>query len=199
METAMQDDQRPGLAHGLTIAHITNLHDDERCRFAHALALAQRSRGKLLSVHANDDPAALARMPRAAQLLADWKMRPEGAREGDERTLGMSHERILDNTCDEPVDKLLRLLQERKPALLIGATAGRAGLARAMMGSAAEALALQVPAPALLLPQGCRPFVSEDNGHVPLTRIVVAAGDREATEQGALHAAWLAELQVRAK
>jgi nucleotide-binding universal stress UspA family protein len=179
---------------GLTIAHTTNLEDAERCTFSHALALALRTGSRLVSVHANDDVTTLARMPKAVATLTQWKALPADAAAGDERRLGMQHECIVDNCCDDPVDTLVRAVRNLKPQLVVGATSGREGLARTMIGSVSEAVALQAGVPMLLMPSDCKPFVAEETGLIALGRILVAAGDAAATEAGARHALWLAEL-----
>ncbi len=190
----MQHQTQAMRVRGLTIAHTTDLRDEERSAFAHAVALALRSESKLLSLHVNDDEAAQSRIPQAVELLTRWRLLPSGSLSGDERKLQMQHERVVENCCDDPVDTLVRAIKKVEPQLLIGATSSREGLVRAMLGSVAESVALHVRAPALLLPHGCRPFVSEETGDITLQRILVAAGDAEATEVGMIHAVWLADL-----
>ncbi|MBC7172429.1 MAG: universal stress protein [Polyangiaceae bacterium] len=65
---------------------------------------------------------------------------------------------------------------------------------RLFFGSVAEALALHVDAPALLVPAGGRSFVDGATGALTLRRILVAVGDAEAGEAGAERAAWVADL-----
>lgn len=178
----------------LTIAHATDLRETETLAFAHGVALARASRSKLFSVHANDDPALFERIPRAVDLLTRWKALPEGAVPGDEATIGMHHERLLDNCCDDPVDTLVRAIRMREPSLFVGCTSAREGLARAMIGSVSEAVALHVRAPSLLFPMSSRGFVDLETGAVTLRRILVAAGDLESTTVGVRHAVWLADL-----
>jgi len=194
MENVMQDQTQAMRARGLTIAHATDLRDEERSAFVHAVALSLRSESKLLSLHVNDDAAALSRIPHAVELLTRWGLLPSGSLAGDESKLQMQHERVVDNCCDDPVDTLVRALKKEQPQLLIGATSSREGLLRAALGSVAESVALHVRAPTLLFPYGCRPFVSEETGGITLRRILVAAGDAEATEAGIMHAVWLADL-----
>ena len=179
---------------GLTLAHATALAPEEQPAFAHAVALAKASRSKLISLHANDDPAALSRMPTAAALLASWGELPADAKEGDEASLGMAHARRIDSCCDDAVDTLLSMVREASPQLVIGTTHGREGLARAMLGSISEAIALQTGVPSLLFPVGGRSFVDETSGRIKLQRMLVAAGDSAAANLGALYAAWLGRL-----
>lgn len=190
----MQERTQAMRARGLTIAHTTDLRDEERSAFVHAVALSLRSESKLLSLHVNDDEAALSRIPQAVELLTRWGLLPSGSLAGDESKLQMQHERVVENCCDDPVDTLVRALKKVQPQLLIGATSSREGLLRAALGSVAESVALHVRTPTLLLPYGCRPFVSEETGGITLRRILVAAGDAEATEAGMMHAVWLADL-----
>src|SRR5690606_20411349 len=92
------------------------------------------------------------------------------------------------------VDSLLATLNELAPDLLVAATSGREGLARVFFGSVAEALARQVQAPSLLLPVRAHTFISEHHGEPHLRRVLVAAGDPEATLAGLSHAYWLADV-----
>lgn len=177
-----------------TIAHATDLRETENLAFVHGVALARTSRSTLFSVHANDDPALFDRIPRAVDLLARWNALPAGSSEGDESKVGMKHERLLDNCCDDPVDTLLRAIRMREPQLFVGCTSGREGIARAMLGSVAEAIALQLRVPSLLFPMAGRGFVDADTGAMKLRKILVTAGDDAATTVGANHAVWLADL-----
>lgn len=178
----------------LTIAHATDLRETENLAFVHGVALARSSRSKLFSVHANDDAAAFDRIPRAVDLLARWKALPDGSAEGAESQVGMKHERLLDNCCDDPVDTLLRAIRKQEPQLFVGCTSGREGIARAMLGSVAEAIALALHAPSLLFPVAGRSFVDAETGALRLRKILVAAGDAASTAVGANHAVWLADL-----
>ena len=179
---------------GLTIVHLAGLDDSDQPAFAHAVALARASGSSLVSIHANDDPGALARMPRAATLLSRWGMLPADAENGAEGKLGMNHSCVVDNCCDDVVDTLLHAVARAKPDLLIATTGARDTLRRVLAGSVAEAVALQTSAPTLLLPVGCRSFVNAEIGVLGLRRVLVGAGDEQATRVGMERALWLANM-----
>lgn len=180
---------------GLIVAHPASLLPEDKTAFLHAVALARTSQSKLLSIHADGGgpDGERGRIPLAADALAGWGALPAGAREGDEAKLGMSHERIAHECCEDPVDTLLDALKNAEPDLLVATTSARKGVARLLFGSVAEALALHVKAPALLFPVESRGFLA-DGGAPVLQRILVAAGDHEASALGAARAAWLAEV-----
>jgi nucleotide-binding universal stress UspA family protein len=179
---------------GLTIAHLTDLGPADARAFDHAVALALASQSALASVHANDEPGALERMPAAHRELARWGKLPACAAPGDEETLGMRHTRLLENCCDDVVDSLLTAVARLKPDLLIASTHVRDGAGRILAESVAEPLARQVAAPTLLLPAGARCFVSAERGTLSLSRILVAAGDERAAELGLSRALWFADV-----
>jgi nucleotide-binding universal stress UspA family protein len=180
----MQNTNDPPTSH-VTIAHLTDLRDDEFPAFAHAVALARSSNSKLVSIHAGTDPSASARIPNASDLLARWGVPPSAS---------VQHERLVDDCCDDAVDTLVRALRRAAPELVVAATRARAGVSRAMFDSVAEAVVLHLAVPTLLLPVGGHGFVSESSGTVNLNRVLVAAGDSEAAQAGAARAAWLADL-----
>lgn len=181
-------------ARGLTIAHLVGLDDADAPAFAHAVALAHASASSLVSIHANDDPSALARMPRATTLLTRWGLLPADAQRGAAGSPGMQHRCVLDNCCDDVVDTLLNAVAQAKPDLLIATTGASDAVRRVLAGSVAEAVARGVSAPTLLLPGGCRPFVDAQSGALALKRVIVAAGDERAAYVGADHALWLADM-----
>jgi nucleotide-binding universal stress UspA family protein len=181
-------------ARGLTIAQVTDLGSADAVAFEHAVALARTSESTLVSIHANDDPSVLGRMPHACELLARWGHLSRGARPGDERDLRMQHGSLVENCCDDTVDTLLSVLARTKPDLLVTATNARDTARRVLAGSIAEALAREVTAPTLLVPAGSRPFISAEHGTLSLSRILVAAGDERAARIGLSRALWFADV-----
>jgi nucleotide-binding universal stress UspA family protein len=178
----------------LTIAHVTDLDPSDAPAFDHALAFALASQSALVSIHANDDPSVVERLPAAHRVLARWGKLSAAAGPGDEAALGMRHSRLVENCCDDVVDTLLTVLARIQPDLLVAATSARDTARRVLAGSVAEPLARQVAAPTLLLPAGTQGFVSADHGTLSLSRILVAAGDAAATEVGLTRALWLADV-----
>ena len=184
----------PMRARGLAIAFPSSLAHCEEGAFAHAVALSLRSKSSLLILHANDSPDSLRRMPKAVDLLTRWGALPDGAKEGDETSLGMHAERRCETCCDDPVDTLLGALRKTPPDLLVCPTRARSGVQRFLLGSVAEALALHVEVPTLLIPIDSDPFVSPETGSVHLKSVLVPFYESAGGELGAQASAWILDL-----
>jgi hypothetical protein len=155
----------------LTIAHATSLAEEDRLPFEHGVAMARRSRARLVSVTANPASVEPQAIPSAGEVLARWGL---GADE-------VGHERIMHDCCDDPIDTLLDALGNLAPDLLIAGTHQRSGLARILSASRAEALAANVTCPTLVFPVGAEGFLA-GAGELALQTIVVPCGDRAAAQ-----------------
>jgi nucleotide-binding universal stress UspA family protein len=161
------------------IAHAAALTDEDVVPFEHGVALARASGGKLFSIHARQgDEGAAELLLDATAVLKGW---------GDSATT-VDAEGVTHECCDDPVDTLLDALTKLQPDLVIAATHQREGIARALVGSRAEAIAHNVSVPTLLLPVGAKGFVSRDDGKIDLQRILVPLGD-DAEAKAAVEAA----------
>jgi nucleotide-binding universal stress UspA family protein len=160
------------------IAHAAALTDEDVVPFEHGVALARASGGKLFSIHAKQGDEGAAKLLDATAVLEGW---------GDSATT-IDSEGVTHDCCDDPVDTLLDALSKLQPDLVIAATHQREGIARALVGSRAEAIAHNVSVPTLLLPVGAKGFVSRDDGAIDLRRILVPLGD-DAEAKAAVEAA----------
>ncbi len=149
------------------IAHAAALTDEDVVPFAHGVALARASGGKLFSIHARQRGEGSATLPDASVVLASWG---DAASEVDVQA-------AAHDCCDDPVDTFLDALAKVRPDLVITATHQREGIARALFGSRAEAIAHNVAVPTLFLPVGVDGFVSRVDGRIDLSRILVPLGD----------------------
>lgn len=129
--------------------------------FAHARLLSQRYEARLTIYHALEVPTAeyarwgadhdaefRARLGEAARRELTQRFSPAG-----------EHEVVVDTTVSAPsllVDAaLLALIRERRPDLVVMATHGRTGLARAFIGSVAEQVVHHAGCPVLCVrPEG---------------------------------------------
>lgn len=167
----------------VTIAHASVPTAEDRAPFEHGLSLAARAGARLLSVHANDDPAVEAEMLDAADVLRRWGRDPAS----------VEHVKTVHNCCDDPVDTLLDALRSAEPDLVVAATHQRTGVIRVLFESRAEAIAENVAVPTLLVPLEGRGFVDE-RGEPDLRRLVVPIGDADAARVAIERAAWLVDL-----
>lgn len=165
------------------IAHASVPTAEQLSCFEHAVALAERAQGKLLSLHANDDPAVVAQMPDAADTLRRWGH--QGA--------AVDHEKMVHNCCEDPVDTLLDALRQAEPDLVVAGTHQRKGMVRVFIESRAEVIAENVKVPTLLLPLEGRRFVSV-RGEVDLRRLLVPVGDAVAAAIAIERACWFVDL-----
>lgn len=164
----------------VTIAHATALTDEDMLPFRHGLALAAAGSGRLVSVHAGQSDEALAKMPDAASLLERWGV-------------NATHEPLIHECCDDPVDTLLDGLKGLAPDLVVAATHQREGVVRLLIDSRAEAIAENIDAPTLLLPIGTRGFV-DALGVIDLQRILVPISDAKAGQTAIAEAMAFAKL-----
>lgn len=153
------------------IAHATDASGDDTAAFHHAAALAAGSGAYLLTIHGNAASADVTRLPDAAPLAARWG-RP------------IQQQRICHECCDDVADTVVDAIQRAAPQLVVTGTHGRHGLAALLAGSVAEAVARNVAAPVLIVPNRVRGFVDPASGAIDLKRVLVAAGDGDDARRG---------------
>jgi nucleotide-binding universal stress UspA family protein len=166
------------------IAHTTDLGGDDGPAFLHACALAAASRARLITIHGNAGAAEVARLPDAAPLAARWG-RP------------IAHERICHECCDDVADTVVDAIRRVDPTLVVAGTHARHGLAALLAGSVAEAVARNVAAPTLIVPNRARGFVDPATGAIDLTRVLVPSGEGADAARGLAAARAFAELAGR--
>ncbi len=190
----MAETPRAPATRGLTIVHTASLAVDDLPAFRHAVAIAQRSQSRLVSVHAGAGESARERIPRAANVLAGFGLVAEDADDHAVASVGVRHERVVIRADQDPVAELTAFLGKTSPDLLVATTEARKGLARLMAGSVAEVLARSIRSPALLFPKGCRGFVADATGKATIARVVVPAGDAAAAIAAANRLLWLLDV-----
>jgi nucleotide-binding universal stress UspA family protein len=148
----------------LPIAHTTDLTGDDSAAFLHACALAAATGTRLVTIHGNAAQAEVGRLPDAAPVAARWG-RP------------IAHQRICHECCDDVADTVVDAVRKLEPQLVVAGTHARHGLAALFTGSVAEAVARNVDAPTLIVPNQGRGFVDTSSGAIDLRRVVVPAGN----------------------
>lgn len=145
------------------IVHATDLSGDDDAAFLHACALAAASGARLITIHANPAGASAEQLPDAAPLSARWG-RP------------IDQQRICHECCDDVADTLVDAIQRAAPTLVVAGTHAEHGLAALLRGSVAEAVARNIRAPSLIVPNGTRGFVDASTGTIDLRRVLVPVG-----------------------
>jgi len=146
------------------IVHTTDLSGDDTAAFVHAAALAAANPARLVTLHGNAGPDQVARLPDAAELGRRWHR-------------AIEHDRICHECCDDVTDTLLDALRGLEPDLVVTGSHARHGLAALLHGSVSEALARNLDAPTLIVPNHGRGFADEATGAIDLRTVVVPAAD----------------------
>ncbi len=164
----------------MLIGHATDGSGDDRAAFIHAAALAAASGARLVSVYDGAGDAGLA----AAELAARW------ARHVD-------HELRRIEDADDVADAVSEALRALGPILVVVGTHGRHGLSAFVQPSVSEAIARNVDAPVLFVPNGCRGFVDAQTGRLAIRRILIPAHtEQDATAGLAAARALIATLPI---
>jgi len=153
----------------MLIAHATDLSGDDEAAFIHAAAIASASKSPVISLHAGT---------------------PTDAPRPDANELARRWHRTVDHTfrcvqcCDEVADNVIDALATLRPSLVVLGTHGRRGLSAFLHGSVSEAIARNVRAPVLIVPNDCPGFVESETGRLVLERILIPAGTAAEAEVG---------------
>jgi nucleotide-binding universal stress UspA family protein len=161
-----------------TIAYTTGLDPAERPVLATAAALAVATRAKLVTVHATTGGPPSSELPHPEEVARGWG-----------KTIACDS--LVHTCCEDVTDTLLDALRRVAPDLVVAGTHQRGSLAQLLSGSVAEAVARNMSVPTLVVPLDGRGLANEVDGALDLRRIVVPAGDAEATRIALLAAAWL--------
>jgi len=161
-----------------TIAFTTALDPAERPALATAAALAVACGAKLVTVHATSGSAPRAELPHPEDLARGWGHT-------------IVSDAFVHTCCDDVTDTLLDALRRVAPDLVVAGTHQRGSVSQLLSGSVAESVARNVTVPTLVVPLEGRGLADVSSGALDLRRIVVAAGDDEATRTGLRAADWL--------
>jgi nucleotide-binding universal stress UspA family protein len=169
-----------------TVAHTTDLSGQDGLAFLHACALAAAGGAPLVSLHGNAPPEVAERLPDGAEVLARWN-RARRETLGSRTPLPpieLMHERRCHQCCDDVTDTLLDALTRMAPALVVTGTHARHGLSALLHDSVSEALARNLDAPVLVVPNHGRGFVDQRFGTIDLRRILIPAADATTAAAG---------------
>lgn len=175
-----------------SILHPTDFSAASDLAFAHALKLALLTRAHFDVVHTelpDREGIDWAAFPGVRNTLERWGLLPAGSRPGAvAEQLGM-RVRKVDVVGRDPVEGVVRFINEHPCDLLVLATHGRGGWQRWRKGSIAEPIARRAHTPTLFLPHGARGFVDPERGEVSLRRILIAV-DHDPRPEAAITEAW---------
>jgi len=156
-----------------SIVHPTDFSHLSAAAFAHALRVAVAAKSKLQALHVAEPGAADAGFPHVKRLLVQWGLLGEDASPTDVFTrLGLIWQNVTLDSQD-PVEGILRFLDQNACDLVVLATHGRDGLDRWLQGSVAGAVFRQSAVATLFVPRGARGLVDPVSGQIRLRRMLV--------------------------
>ena len=176
-----------------SIFHPTDFSAASHNAFAHALAIAliRRTRFDILNVRAS--PAeSWTSFPSVRETLERWGLLAPGSDRSavyDELAVRVRKVQL----AGDPVAQTLDYVDVHRPDLIVVATEGRRGLARWIEPSVAQALARRSETMTLFVGAKRRSFVSLEDGHLSLRRILVPIDQTPLAQPAVLAAAGAAE------
>lgn len=175
-----------------SILHPTDFSAASELAFAHALKLALLTRAHFDVVHTerpDREGIDWSAFPGVRRTLERWGLLAAGsAPAAVAEQLGMRIRKV-DVVGRDPVEGVVRFINEHPCDLLVLATHGRAGWQRWRKGSIAEPIARRAKTPTLFLPHGARGFVDPQTGEAALRRILIAV-DHDPRPEPAVSEAW---------
>jgi len=171
-----------------SVFHPTDFSEASQAAFAHALAIAliRRTRLDILNVGQGGQDG-WSSFPSVRETLERWGLLAPGSDRSavyDELALRVRKVQLE----GEPVAQTLDYVAAHEPDLLVFATEGRCGLASWISRSIAQTIARRARTMTLFVAAKGRPFVSLEDGHLSLRRILVPV-DRTPQASGAVAAA----------
>ena len=182
-----------GISFVESIFHPTDLSATSRPAFAHTLAISliQKARFEILHV-GSESPERWERFPGVRDTLERWGLLEPGSERAavfDELAIRVAKVQL----AGDPVRATLDYVRENEPDLLVLGTRGREGLARWLDHSIAQQIARRSRTMTLFVPDHGRAFVSPDDGHLSLRRILVPVDRTPDATEALIRSARVAE------
>lgn len=173
----MNDTITPGFTLIKSVLHPTDFSEASLVAFNHALRVAMLSQSKFTLLHvANDRPSQWSDFPGIRETLERWGALPKGSPRSAVGELGIEARKVVASQ-EEPVDAVMRYLQEHPVDLIVLATSQRDGHVRWLGKSVAEPVARKAGEMTLLIPGDVEGFVSSRDGSVNLSTILVPVAE----------------------
>lgn len=156
-----------------TVVHPTDFSAASRTAFAHALAIATIRKTRLDILHVRGgDGENWSRFPGVRETLERWGLLDPGSdRSAVFEQLAVRVKKV--QLRGDPASETLAYIRKVAPDLLVLATEGRRGLARLIEPSVAQIVARRSHTMTLFIADKGRGFVSLEDGHLSLRRILV--------------------------
>lgn len=165
------------------ILHPSDFSAAAHVAFVHALALVAYRRANLTVLHvvAGDEAVdTWIDSPQVRTTLERWGLLEENSPRSavfDKLAVRIAK---INVRSDDPVQAILRHLDDSPADLIVLATEGRTGLPRWMKRSVAEGVARRSKTMTMFVPQAGRGFVSPEKGEIAIRRVLVPVDHRPA-------------------
>lgn len=171
-----------------SVFHPTDFSEGSLTAFNHALKIALISRSQLTLLHIDaKHEANWTDFPSVRDTLERWGIIPMGSPKSAVPQLGIDVRKAITQHSN-PVKAVLHYLDEHMTDLIVIATHQHEGRAHWLKHAVAEPVARQAMQMTLFLPNGCRGFVSPEDGTAHIKNIIIPIASTPKA-QPALHAA----------
>ena len=173
----MSDTIGPGFSLIKSVLHPTDFSEASLVAFNHALRVAMLVQSKLTLLNVSGGrPSTWADFPGIRETLERWGTLPKGSPRSAVGDIGIDARKVVASE-NEPVDAVMRYLNEHPADLIVLATSQRDGKVRWLGKSVAEPVARKAGEMTLLIPGDVEGFVSGRDGSVNLTKILVPVAE----------------------
>jgi len=156
-----------------SIFHPSDFSDASEVAFAHALKIALAASAQLSVLHATDGSnAEWEDFPGVREILARWKLIPEGSPKSAVGKLGIDVRKVLVSSKN-PVTACLGYLEKHPADLIVLAVHQGEGRMRWLEKSIGKPVARRAGEMTLFIPHGVDGFVSRADGSVTLRNILI--------------------------
>ena len=156
-----------------SVLHPTDFSEGSRVAFHHALKAALLTRSRLTLMHvAPDMSSQWDEFPAIRETLEHWGLLPKGSPRSAVAELGIEARKVVTQESN-PVEAVLRYLEQHPAELIVLATHQREGRMRWLGKSVAEPVARRAAQMTLFIPGDSQGFVSADDGSITLSRVLI--------------------------
>ncbi len=180
----------------VSVLHPSDLSETSENAFAHALAISLIEHSRLTLVHAlakKNEKVSWHEFPGVRQTLETWGLlKPGTPRSEVFKKIDIDVNKVI-LEAGKPLKETLIFLERHPIDLLVLATEGRDGIPQWLHPSFAEQLARKAVTMTLFIPKLVKGFVSPEDGHLSIRRLLIPIDHRPNPNQALVSAARLAD------
>lgn len=183
-----------------SVFHPSDFSEESEHAFAHALAISLARKAELTILHAEGKYHEInewTKFPHVRATLERWGLLEKGSpRSAVFENLAIEVKKINVQGVS-PLEASVDFLYRHPKDLVVIATHGREGLPRWIHPSVAERLARRSDTMALFVPSSTHGFVSLDDGHISLRRILIPVDHQPSPQSAIVYASRAAKMVGR--